>query len=469
MSTTYKAFRNIVIVLLVGFLVVSAGAGYWSFVRAAELNTRSDNPRVIARERRVLRGSMLARDGERILVETQLDDEGVAQRRYHYPLLAPVTGVWSLRYANTGLEAAYNDWLAGRRGEPVTQLLDNLLHRPIEGYDLVLTIDPELQATADALLGDRRGAIVVMEPRTGEILAMVSHPTFDPNTFEDDAEALQQSPADPMLNRATQGLYTPGSVFKIVTLAAALGKGETNLRETWEDPGIFIVNGYPVRDYEQPPQTRFDTAHALAYSSNVVFAQLGLRLGADAMREVAGNFGFGERPPIAIDASASSVGRDAFLLDDIGLANTAYGQGEVQVTPLHMALITAAVVNDGVLPQPKLVQEIRRPDGQRIRTIPTDDWRRAMSRRLADDVREAMVISARDGYARSGAPAGIAIGGKTGTAQLGGTLTPHAWFTAFAPADDPEIIVTVVVENGGLGGAVAAPIARQLIEQAVGP
>lgn len=469
MDSTYRAFRNIAILLMVGFLLVGAGAGYWSFARAGALNTRADNPRVIARERRVLRGSMLANDSETVLVETELDDDGIAVRQYHYPLLAPVTGVWSLRYANTGLEAAYNQWLSGQRGEPVTQLLDGLLHRPVDGYDLVLTIDTDLQASADALLGDRAGAIIVMNPKTGDVLALASHPTFDPNTFEDTVEDLQQSPADPLLNRATQGLYTPGSVFKLVTLAGALGKGETNLRESWEDPGIYIVNGFPVRDYETPPQERFDTAHALAYSSNVVFAQLGLRLGADAMREVAQNFGFGETPPIAMDASASSLGTDAFLLDDVGLANTAYGQGQVQVTPLHMALITSGVANGGVLPAARLVREIRTPEGKVIRTIPPDGWKRAMSSRLAAQVKEAMIVSARDGYARSGAPAGIAIGGKTGTAQLGGTLTPHAWFTAFAPADDPQVVVTVLVENGGLGGTVAAPIARQLIEQAVSP
>ncbi len=459
--------RHVALLLLVGFLSVALGAGYWGFVRAEALNARPDNARRVERERRVWRGAMLARDGETVLVETVLDEEGIAERRYHYPLLAPVTGVWTLRYTNTGLEASFDEWLAGRRGEPLTQLLDNLLHRPVRGYDLVLTVDPALQAKADALLGNRAGAIVVLDPRTGDILALASHPTYDPNTFDEQAEALQESPAHVLLNRATQGLYTPGSVFKIVTLAGVLEHRKARLEDVFEDTGLFVVNGFPVRDFQRPPQTRLDLPRALAYSSNVVFAQLGLRLGPDLLRETARAFGFGEVPPVDIEAVASSLGRDDFLLDQVGLANTAYGQGQVQVTPLHMALMVAGIVNDGVMPRPRLVQEVRTPDGQVLRRFKPSGWRRAVSRRTAAQVREAMIISARDGYARAGAPPGIAIGGKTGTAQLGGNQPPHAWFVAFAPADDPRVVVVVLVENGGIGGQVAAPLARALIQQAL--
>lgn len=462
------ALQKLTLFFLTAFFAVALTTGYWAVVRADDLNARNDNLRRLERERRVARGAMLARDGETVLVETTFDEEGLAQRMYHMPALAPITGVWSLRYGNSGLEAAYDEWLAGRKGEPFTQLLDNLLHRPVRGYDLVLTVDPALQAEAVRLLGERRGAVVVSDVETGDILALVSLPTYDPNTFEDDAEALQQSPANPLLNRATQGLYTPGSVFKIVTLAGALAKGKTSLDERWQDPnGIFFVNGFPIRDFEEPPQDEFDTAHALAYSSNVVFAQLGLRLGADAMRETARAFGFGEPPPIAIEAEASRLGRDDFLLDDVGLASTAFGQGQVQMTPLHVNLITAAVARDGQLPRPRLVQAIRTADGDTLQTIRPMTWKRAVSRRVAEQVREAMVVAARDGYARAGTPACTAIGGKTGTAQLGGTLAPHAWFTAFAPAEQPRYAVTVLVENGGLGGDVAAPIARRLIEMLV--
>ncbi len=469
MSGAREAFRHVALLLTAGFLAVAVGAGYWGVVRAGELNARGDNARRVERERRVWRGTMWARDGTTALVESSLDEQGFARRQYRYPLLAPVTGVWSLRYANTGLEATYDPWLAGRRGDPLDQVLDTLLHRPVRGYDLVLTVDPKLQAAADALLGDRAGAIVVLDPRTGDILALASHPTYDPNTFDEQAEELQRSPAHVLLNRATQGLYTPGSVFKIVTLAGVLEHRKARLDDVFEDTGLFVVNGFPVRDFQPPPQPRLDLARALAYSSNVIFAQLGLELGPDLMRQTAQAFGFGEVPPVDLEAEASSLGPDEFLLDQVGLANTAYGQGRVQVTPLHMALIVAGIVNDGVMPRPRLVQEIRTAEGKVLRRVAPAGWRRATSRRTAAQVREALVISAREGYARAGAPAGIAIGGKTGTAQLGGTQSPHAWFVAFAPADEPRLVVAVIVENGGIGGLVAAPIARQLIQQALAP
>lgn len=458
--------RHVALLLIVGFLMVAGGAGYWGVVRAGDLSER-DIGRAVERARRTDRGRILARDGT-VLVESVIDENGVAQRRYHYPLLAPVTGVWSPTIQATGLEQSYNDWLNGRAGPLISTQLDEVLHRPVVGADLLTTIDPALQQAADALLGERAGAIVVLDPRNGDVLALASHPTFNPNTYIDDAEALQASPARPLLNRATQGLYTPGSVFKIVTLSGVLAQGKAQPGEIFEDPGIFIVEGFPVRDNEPPPQPRFDLYHALAYSSNVVFAQLGLRLGADGLREIAQAYGFGETPPIALEAVASNIGSDAFLLDNVGLANTAYGQGQLQVTPLQMALVTAAVANAGVVPEPRLVSEIRTRDGAVLEQIRPGGWRRAVDREVADQVREAMVVSARDGYARAGAPPNIAIGGKTGTAQLGGNQAPHAWFIAFAPADAPSIAVAVIVENAGAGGDVAAPIARRLIQQAVG-
>lgn len=458
--------RRLALLLTTGFLFVALGAGYWSVVRAGELSVM-DIGRAVERARRTDRGRILARDGA-ILVESVVNEGGVAERRYRYPLLAPVTGVWAPTIGATGLEASYNEWLAGRAGPLISTQLDALLHRPIVGADLVTTIDPALQQAADALLGDRTGAIVVLDPRTGDVLALASHPTFNPNTYIEDAEALQTSPARPLLNRATQGLYTPGSVFKIVTLSGLLAQGKVQPGEIFEDPGILVVEGFPVRDAQPPPQQQLDLNHALAYSSNVIFAQLGLRLGADGLREIARAYGFGEVPPIALDAAASTLGSDEFLLDNVGLANTAYGQGQILVTPLQMALITAAAANAGVVPEPRLVSEIRSRDGEVLRRITPAAWRRAVSRGVADQVHEAMIVAARDGYARAGVPPNVAIGGKTGTAQLGGNQAPHAWFVAFAPADAPQIAIAIIVENAGAGGDVAAPIARRLIQQAVG-
>jgi peptidoglycan glycosyltransferase len=340
---------------------------------------------------------------------------------------------------------------------------------------VITTIQPRLQVAADQLLGERPGAILVMEPDTGAILALASHPTYDPNTYDENAESLVVDPEQPTLNRATRGLYTPGSVFKVVTLAGALQQGIVTMDGEYpllpyDQSGIWFIEGFPIREgsslpYENRP---FDLAHALAYSSNVAFAQFAVEMGAQGLRDIAEALGLESEPPLrALSTEPSRLGTDAFLLDQVGLANTGYGQGQLLMTPLHMALVTAAVANEGVIPEPRLVTEVRSREGDTVATFPPRPWKQALSRGVAANVKQAMIISATDGFARAGQPEGISIGGKTGTAQLGGTESPHAWFMAFAPADVPEVVVVVIVENAGAGGDIAAPIARQLIQLAL--
>ncbi|MDQ4075374.1 MAG: penicillin-binding protein 2, partial [Chloroflexota bacterium] len=400
---------------------------------------------------------------------------GEAERIYPYPLLAPVTGHWTLLYGKSGLERSFDDFLNGRRGQQGLDAFDEIMHETVVGADVVTTIQPRLQVAADQLLGDRAGAIIVMDPESGAILALASRPTYDPNTYTENAEEIVDHPNQPLLNRVTQGLYTPGSVFKVVTLAGVLAQETVGPDELfpmipYDEPGVFFVEGFPIREgstlaVENAP---FDLPHALAYSSNVAFAQLALELGPDGLREIARAFGFGEEPPLnGLPTEASRLGTDAFLLDQVGLANTGYGQGQLLVTPLQMALVTAAVANEGTVPEPRLVQEIRSREGDTLLTYRPRPWRRAISEDVAEQVKEAMVVAATDGFARAGKPEGITIGGKTGTAQLGGLVEPHAWFVAFAPAEEPEIVVAVLVENAGAGGDVAAPIARELIQIAL--
>lgn len=464
-------FQRLALIFLVCFLLVGLGAGYWSVIRAESLYQNLDYSRQIQHDLAIDRGRIFAADGS-VLVETVFDAEGRAQRVYRYPPLSAVTGHWTTLLGKTGLEGAYDDFLSGARGQQGLHVFDELMHEQIVGADLVTTIQPRLQQRADELLGTRAGAVVVLEPRTGAILALASHPSYDPNTYLDNADALVTDRSQPTLNRVTRGLYTPGSVFKVVTLAGALAQSKTTLSERFRnDNGIHIVEGFPVRDGSDLPQRNapYDLAHALAWSSNVTFAQLGERLGPDGMRQIARDFGFGEEPPFDMPTEASQIGSDASLLDQVGLAVTAFGQGELLVTPLQMALVAAAVVNDGIILEPRLVTTIRSRDGQPIASFPPRPWKQALSSGVAAQVRETMIISAAEGFARAGAPQGIPIGGKTGTAQLGGSAEPHAWFMAFAPANDPQIVVIVMVENGGAGGDVAAPIARDLIGLAFTP
>ncbi len=272
--------------IMLCFILVSAGAGYWGVVRAGGLYEELDIRRQMQRELSVDRGRILAADGSP-MAETRFDDQGEALRYYPYPPLAPVTGHWTLLYGKSGLERAYDDLLAGRRGQQGLHVFDELRHEPIVGADVVTTIQPRVQVSADEQLGNRTGAIIVIEVKTGAVLALASRPTFDPNTYTENAEAIVNDPAQPLLNRVTQGVYTPGSVFKVVTLAGALAQNKTTMDDLFPKPpvegGVFIVEGFPIREGSNLPlqNAPFDLSHALAYSSNVAFAQLALALGPD--------------------------------------------------------------------------------------------------------------------------------------------------------------------------------------------
>lgn len=447
--------------LLLGLVVVTLGLVYWQVVRAPELIARPDNPRPIEEERRIRRGRILDRRGVE-LVGTNVDVEGKALRFYRYPPLVHVTGYHSLRYGTAGLEGAYNARLRGEAEEkerdPLTALMDDLLHRPQTGGDITLTIDLKLQKVADDALGEWRGAIVLLDPRSGQILALASHPYYNPNTLDEDWETLRDNPEKPLINRASQGLYPPGSAFKVVTLAAVLEEGLTKPQETFiDDTGRFVVQGFPILCNNHPGRTSFDLYHAFGYSCNVAFAQLGLRLGARKLLEYAHRFGLGQAPHLDIPTAAGQLAGD-LPLNDIELASTAIGQGELIVSPLQMALVAAAIANGGIVPQPGLVLQ---PPEHHSDASPSV----AVSPRTAQQVGEAMVVVVREGSGRSARLSGVQVAGKTGTAQVE-RGEPHAWFIGFAPADEPRYAIAVLVENGGPGSKAAAPLARIVMEAA---
>ncbi len=456
-------------ILSFAFIAVSLGLIYWQFVRAPELLARPDNPRLVEEEQRIDRGRILAGDGT-VLARSEFGTGRSAKRVYTYPLLASVTGFHSIRYGTAGIEASFNDALRGLTGpDPLGSLRRELLHERQVGLDVRLTIDMELQKTADRLLGNRTGGIILLDPKTGAVLALASRPTFDPNTLEGEFEQLRASPASPLINRVTQGLYPPGSIFKTVTLAAALQEGIVSPSDTFNDgQAVLHVEGFPIRCNNNPRDVNtFDLAHAYGWSCNITFARLGVKLGVNRYEDYARRFGLGERIPFELPVAVSQLSRDA-RITQVELASAAFGQGELQVTPLQMALIAAAVANDGRMPQPHVFSEIRTRDGQVVRRAQAATWRTPISPEVARQVRQIMGISVNDGWARTARIQGVQVGGKTGTAQLGDDETePHAWFLGIAPVDDPRFVVVVLIEHGGEGSVTAAPLARQLLQAAL--
>jgi peptidoglycan glycosyltransferase len=479
-DTMAHDIARLALLCAIGFAVIAAATLYWGYVRAEELAVRPDNQRRIAFDRRTHRGRILDRSGT-VLAETEMvvgDDGSIVPRRvYNVPAAAPVTGFQTWRYGAGvlddvtygagGAEAAYDEALRGDLGLTPRQLLaTRVLHRPQQGRDIVLTIDADLQSYAAELLGDREGAVVVMDIDSGAVRALVSQPTFDPAAL--DSGALpSDDPSRPMFNRATQGLYPPGSTWKTVTLAAALDAGLTKPDDVVADgTAVEYFDGYGVACDNNPEGVNvFTISEAFGWSCNVTFARLAVELGEQLYREYAARFGLGDAPPFPLPVAESSLTRSEEMSEP-ELASAGFGQGEILVTPLEMALVAAAVGGDGSLPVPYLLEDVPGVRWSRL-ADERGTWRRALPRSTAQAMREIMVQSAQNGWA-SAARRGLDLrmGGKTGTAEVSDGA-PHAWYIGFAPAEDPQVAVAVLVPHGGQGGDVAAPIAGRLLQRAL--
>ncbi len=478
-----QGIARVGLILSLLFGLIAVGAGYWQVVRASELTRAPDNPLVIAAARDVVRGKILDRTGA-TLATNRKDANGEPYRVYTDRSLAPLIGYASPVYGTAGLERAYNAQLSGQ-GSPnsLDDLLSKLAPGAAQGDDLTLSLSLKLQEAAVKALGSDRGAVVMLDPRTGRVLAMASTPTFNANAIANPVTAVAAfnrtaaAAGQPFLDRATMGEYVPGSVFKIVTSVAALGSGAISASTTYpqqpaaEQTGL-LISGFRVHDahHDFTGSLALDYDQAIEVSCNIYFALTGLRTGGAALSDWAGRLGFGAPIPFDLPTAVSQVtnGGGSFgggFKDDVELANAAYGQAETLVTPLQMALVAATVANNGVLMRPELVTSIGGPNGNQ--SIGPQALRTVMSSGVASTIGDAMGLAVESPWGRifttGAAVAGIPTAGKTGTAQLGGSAEPNSWFIGYAPANNPQVAIAVVVEQGGHGSARAAPIAGSLM------
>ncbi|MEO6351128.1 MAG: penicillin-binding transpeptidase domain-containing protein [Candidatus Limnocylindrales bacterium] len=468
--------------LAFGYAALAGGLMYWQVIEAQRLTNDPLNPLVLSAARLAPRGAIFDRNG--VLLARNVDTGGEPLREYLYPAAAPILGYRSTFFGTAGLERTYDAQLTGLISlRPGDELLRKFHDQPYNPSDLRLSLDIELQRFAADLLGDQRGAIVAIEPSTGRVLAIVSSPTFNPNRIVDPdtgrryVATLRERDDSPLLNRATQGLYVPGSVFKIVTATAGIGSGAitgSTIFPTQPDEYEtgFLVQGFRIRDFPR----RFQTDHPLDFfeatevSSNIWYAHAGLQMGPAALNDFAARLGFGARIPFELPTSPSQVtgggGPLAGFQDQVELANAAYGQAEVLVTPLQMALVAATVGNDGLLMRPKLVDELRSSDGS-VTQLGPSAWSQVLAPFDAAIVGQAMqqAVEGPFGELLAGAAKvpGVPTAGKSGTAQLGGDAPPHSWFIGYAPADAPTIAVAVIVEGGGAGAQRAVPMGGDLM------
>ena len=449
--------------VLATFAVLAGFAGYWQAIAAPSLSATPQNPRLFQDDRRALRGRILDWQGN-VLVESRPD----GSRRLTVPSLGHVVGYRSARYGTTGVELAEDAALSGTGGPlSMDDLLRQVAQLPGRGADVRLTIDAGVQSAAAMALGTAGGAIVVLDTRTGAVLAMASNPVIDPDGIDARWSALLADPAKPLVHRAAQGLYVPGSTFKLVTAAAGIDLGIVTPATSVSDPtGETVIDGFRITDAERPPRATFDFAHGFAWSSNVVFADLGLKIGEARLREYAARFGIGTALALGIDTSSSSVGRTRPMSASL-LASTAFGQGELLLSPLQVAVVAATIARDGDVPRPWIVAEVlaRTDAGPRTlrRNEPTS-LGRAVSAQTAGAMRALMGLAVEDGFSKAAAVPGVRVGGKTGTAQSVPGQPDHAWFVGIAPLDAPRVAVVVLREFGGWGSEAAAPLAKPVIQ-----
>ena len=438
---------------------------------------------MLAASRNAPRGTIFDANGN-ILART-VNSGGELLREYPYFVAAPVVGYRSNIFGTAGLERTYDAQLTGLISlAPGDELLRKFRGQTYNPSDLVTSLDIDLQRVATDLLGSQRGAIVALEPSTGRILALASGPTFNPNRVVDPQGGrgymaeLQASDDSPLLNRATQGLYVPGSAFKIVTAIAALGSGAVTPETTYENQPEeyetgFLVDGFRIRDSRRggvQTDHPLDMYEATEVSSNIWYAHAALDTGPEQLLAYAARLGFGERIPFELPTSPSQVnGGDGPLFgfrDRVELANAAYGQGELLVTPLQMALVASAVANDGLLMRPKLTDELRATDGTVTRLDP-QVWGQVVDVATAEVITDAMQLAVEGPFGKQFAGdakvPGVPTAGKSGTAELGEGESPHSWFIGFAPADAPRIAVAVIVEGGGSGAQRAVPMGGDLM------
>jgi peptidoglycan glycosyltransferase len=478
-----KQIRALGLGLMVCFSILFVQLNRLTVFQAERLNNNPNNTRDILRDFSQPRGSITTADGVVIARSVPSNDRFEFQREYpEADLFAHITGFFSFTLGSSGVEKIYNDELAGRTSELSFQELGDLFVDKDRVGDLTLTVRADLQRVAAEQLGQREGSVVALDPRTGEILAMVSYPSYDPNLLANhDTEAaaiaqalLDASPDKPRLARTYQERFFPGSTFKVVTGTAGIVHGGV----TTEEPVYPVTNAYTPPGTIRPIRNFGGSScggalfQILRQSCNTAFAEMGTEtVGPEGMIDTSEAYGFNQEVPIDLTDPARSNFPTNFERNLPALAQSSIGQNDVAATPLQMAMVAAAVANGGEIMAPHVLRDVRDPDGNVVDTYEPEVWTRAMDESAADLMREAMRGVVDSGTATRLDVPGFDVGGKTGTAQLG-TDPPrsHAWIIGFAgpEGEEPTIAVAVIVEgqpgaSEQTGGRVAAPIAQAVL------
>jgi penicillin-binding protein A len=490
-----KQILHVSVAALVLIAVLIVSTTYWQTWAVGDLADRQDNAIALVSRLTVNRGKILAADGTVLAANRRHRKHGLTTFTRVYPAgdLAPqVLGYSTAAGTTTGLEQSLDDYLTGANTNLSNTFKDELNRlggQTVKGDNVILTLRPAIQRAALRDLAGRCGAVVVLDTKTGAVVAMASSPTYNANLINQPNGYTKIGKikgtcgdASALVNNATAGLYPPGSTFKMVTAATALDSGRYTPSSTFNDPGYCIEYGKRVSNAGNPDQNgpeafgNVSLAQGFEHSINSVFCNVGKQLGGLKIIDYAKRFGFYSLPPLDTPPSASLASglyKNGKLWkptseSEIDSGRLAFGQFNMLATPLQMALVGATIADRGVQPKPYLVQKIVAPDGSTVASTAPQMLGRVLKPQTAAELNQMMQLVVQGGTAASvGFPASLKVAGKTGTAELGLGSVYDAWFVCFAPADNPRYVVAVVVEKqpNGFGASVAAPIAKDLLEK----
>ena len=476
-----KELRRVSLVVAAMFISLFLAGTFIQAVNTEAVAEDPRNVRNIYESYKTQRGPILV-DGKPIASSEPSDNAYRYLRTYDNEIYSAVTGYFSVFRGATGMESAANSYLSGQSSSQFFEQVNAVLSgNPVTGAAVELTLDPTLQQAAWDALGSYRGALIAMDPVTGNILAMVSKPGFDANRIAGhDSEKvaknyqeLEEDQANPLINKTIGGdLYHPGSVFKLVVAAAALESGEYTNASTLQNPVSVRLPNSTSEVFNSSrrscgPGSEVTLIYAMRYSCNVPFVELGLALGQDRLRAQAELFGFGKAIRVPMQSTPSVFPEE---MDDAQLGLASFGQFDVRVSPLQMALISSSIANGGLMMQPNLIENVISPNLSVIAAPQPEVLSQPITAATADALKKMMVQSVSKGVASNASVSGFKVAGKTGTAENGKGERVTLWFTGFAPAVNPRVAIALVIEDGGgrdsgaSGNGTAAPVARSFFQ-----
>lgn len=466
MNNLQKNIKGVMIVFLALFIALISYMSYYYLFKSEEAIDSVYNKRIQAENSRVLRGTIYDRDMNPLTTGEKTSEFSQTRQYLGGEAFAHVIGYYDVVYGASGIEKKFDKELSGSAVNSIKDIFSSADADKV-GNHVVTTLDSELQRKAYDLLGDRRGSIVALDPTTGEVLAMVSKPSFDPNSIQKEFPNLSQDENTPFLNRAVSGLYPPGSSFKIITALSALENMSGVRDRTFEDNGRIYFNDVDsLENNNGVVLGNINLRTAFLRSSNVVFGTLAMELGNPKLKETAEKFFFNNEIPsrtLVIDDSRFPT----YGKEEVGnIAQSGIGQSGVLASPIEMALVASAIANNGVMMEPNIVREIVNSEGKVVKEFKPEVATTVTTPENAQVLKEYMKAVVNEGTGRAASLWGVQVSGKTGTADTDiGNKIPHSWFVGFAGYDNPEIAFAIVVEEGGNDSYNASGMAGDLVSE----